>query len=213
MLWGYLLRYSSTSSHVAFYSPTAALQSGTASYAVSPNVVIVIGGLTDGLWALKYVPPLIDGATVAGWDVVQFTMSSSYEGFGTGSLQRDSDELDLLLDSLASQLKSRCGEEKRLRCVLVGHSTGYQDAVWFLRHGRNRANIAGVVLQGSLSDREFAYHHDPRTSEWVKLSSEMIKEKRQDELMPREAFFVPITAYRFHSLTSRFVCIYLRALI
>lgn len=57
-------------------------------------------------------------------------MSSSYTGFGHCTLQTDCDDLDKLLNYLEQQ-------EGTEAVGMVGHSTGCQDAVYFLKHGKH----------------------------------------------------------------------------
>lgn len=104
-------------------------------------------------------------------------------GYGTSSLRQDVQELDELLDYLlnsndsqaeqprasiaagtpqerqSSQTATNAATEKRRKnnVILIGHSTGCQDAVFYMKHGRPdlRAAIGGVVLQAPVSDREW----------------------------------------------------------
>ncbi|CAM9332539.1 unnamed protein product, partial [Phaeothamnion confervicola] len=85
--------------------------------------------------------------------------------------------------------------------VLVGHSTGCQDAVTYLRLGRHRALIRGVVLQAPTSDREEAAPR-PETAGLVAAARAMRDAGRAEELMPRAAGPAPITASRFLSLAA-----------
>ncbi|KAK8643583.1 hypothetical protein V6N13_012871 [Hibiscus sabdariffa] len=50
--------------------------------------VIFIGGLTDGFLATKYLEPLAIVLDNEKWSLVQLLMSSSYNGYGTSSLQQ-----------------------------------------------------------------------------------------------------------------------------
>jgi hypothetical protein len=55
--------------------------------------VVYLGGLTDGLLACPYVEALGEVCHQRGWALVQPVLSSSYAGYGTGSLDRDTDEV------------------------------------------------------------------------------------------------------------------------
>ena len=54
---------------------------------------IYIGGLSDGLIPTPYTEPLEKACHALGWSLVQPILSSSYLGFGSGDLNRDSNEL------------------------------------------------------------------------------------------------------------------------
>uniref|UniRef100_A0A6N2KP57 Uncharacterized protein n=1 Tax=Salix viminalis TaxID=40686 RepID=A0A6N2KP57_SALVM len=60
------------------------------------------------------------------WSLVQLLMSSSYTGYGTSSLKQDASELDQLVSYLINKEDSE-------GVVLLGHSTGCQDIVHYMR--------------------------------------------------------------------------------
>jgi alpha-beta hydrolase superfamily lysophospholipase len=82
----------------------------------TPNAMVLLPGLTEGQLSLPWTTRIADTIAQRGWSTVHPTISSSYLGFGTGSLERDTSELDLLLDELVKQGKKHI--------MLVGHSTG-----------------------------------------------------------------------------------------
>ncbi|KAK2646905.1 hypothetical protein Ddye_022100 [Dipteronia dyeriana] len=158
--------------------------------------VIFVGGLTDGFMATEYLEPLAIALDNERWSLVQLLMSSSYTGYGTSSLQQDAKELDQLISYLINKEDSE-------GVVLLGHSTGCQDIVHYMRTNAacSRA-VRAAILQAPVSDREYKATL-PETAAMIDLASEMIKEGRKSEIMPREADpFAPITAYRYHSLCS-----------
>ena len=99
--------------------------------------------------------------------------------------------------------------------ILVGHSTGCQDIVHYLRHGSERTAINGFVLQAPVSDREAMYWFaqssasEDRTDtliDAIARADVMIAEGRGEELMPRDCIgceCIPTTARRFASLSGR----------
>lgn len=87
---------------------------------------ILIGGLSDGLLPTPYTPALEQACHKHGWSLVQPILSSSYLGFGNGDLDRDSRELGALMWYLSCH---RSGKE----FALVGHSTGCQNSIHFLK--------------------------------------------------------------------------------
>ncbi|KAK1563174.1 hypothetical protein Q3G72_023456 [Acer saccharum] len=158
--------------------------------------VIFVGGLTDGFMATEYLEPLAIALDKERWSLVQLLMSSSYTGYGTSSLQQDAKELDQLISYLINKEDSE-------GVVLLGHSTGCQDIVHYMRTNAacSRA-VRAAILQAPVSDREYKATL-PETAAMIDLASEMIKDGRKLEIMPREADpCAPITAYRYHSLCS-----------
>ncbi|CAM6095482.1 unnamed protein product [Calypogeia fissa] len=183
-LEGTLFRYGAKSVQVAFRSGEFKKQ------------VIFIGGLTDGLLATDYVVPLADALLDEKWSLVQPVLSSSYSGYGTSSLQQDSSELEQLLHYLID-------EEESEGVMLIGHSTGCQDIVHYLKKGSSGSRaVRGAILQAPVSDREYRASL-PETAQMLDLADSLIKVGRGQELMPREANpDAPITALRFRSLSG-----------
>ncbi|CAL5089369.1 unnamed protein product [Urochloa decumbens] len=158
--------------------------------------VIFIGGLTDGLLATDYLEPLSLALEVEKWSLVQPLLSSSYTGYGISSLEQDALELDQLISYLINKENSE-------GVILLGHSTGCQDIVHYMRTNFACSKaVSGVILQAPVSDREYRATL-PETAEMIDLAAKMISDGRGMDLMPREANpDAPITAYRYHSLCS-----------
>jgi predicted alpha/beta hydrolase family esterase len=120
--------------------------------------------------------------------------SGAYDGFGTGTLDRDCDEMEALVAHLAA--------EGVRTVVLAGHSTGSQDVIHYLTSSRRK--VAGGIMLSPASDREyFEKDHDALWVEQLALAEGMIAEGRGDQLMDdrmTEAFGARVTAYRLHSL-------------
>ncbi|KAL7177986.1 hypothetical protein ACSBR2_031192 [Camellia fascicularis] len=158
--------------------------------------VIFIGGLTDGFLATEYLEPLAIALDKEKWSLVQFLLSSSYSGYGISSLKQDAIELDQLINYLINKEDSE-------GVVLLGHSTGCQDIVYYMRTNAacSRA-VRAAIFQAPVSDREYLATL-PETAAMIDLASTMISEGRASELMPREANpDAPITASRYHSLCA-----------
>ena len=85
--------------------------------------------------------------------------------------------------------------------ALVGHSTGCQNSIHFLKHGDEDmvARTKSVALQAPVSDREHVMV-EPNYQENIGLARQMKKDGKGEEMMPRSAFWAPITASRFASL-------------
>ncbi|KAK9137185.1 hypothetical protein Sjap_007779 [Stephania japonica] len=112
------------------------------------------------------------------------------------SIYLDATELDQLIGYLINKEDSE-------GVVLLGHSTGCQDIVYYLRKNAacSRA-VRAAILQAPVSDREYRASL-PETAAMIDLASTMISEGRGIDLMPREANpDAPITAYRYHSLCA-----------
>ncbi|CAN0560401.1 unnamed protein product, partial [Laminaria digitata] len=81
--------------------------------------------------------------------------------------------------------------------LLIGHSTGCQDSVFYMQHGRPdlRAAVRGVVLQAPVSDREYIVLLPP-TEGQIAVARERLG---GNELMPIDTNEAPITPSRFLS--------------
>lgn len=182
-LTGQLFVYAANNNRVAFES-----------LPLSANKCILLGGLSDGLLPVPYVTALSELCTRQGWSLVQPLFSSSYTGFGIGSLDQDVIELDELIVYL--QQHRHC---QRVCCV--GHSTGCQDIVHYLKT-QQRHRLDGAVLQAPVSDREHA-SMSPEYEPNLQLAQEMRTTGQLDELMPRNSLWAPITVSRYLDLNER----------
>ena len=66
------------------------------------KVIIVIGGLTDGLLTIAFVPALAEALKELSYSVIQIQLTSSYKGWGTASLDTDVKEIKKLINFLKS---------------------------------------------------------------------------------------------------------------
>lgn len=129
-------------------------------------------------------------------------------GFGHGSLSRDTCEIGKLLDYLVVHHDAEY-------FALVGHSTGCQNSIHFLKHGDNDVHnnyiadaadtssrikrIKVVALQAPVSDRET----DQDNSKYIQHAQQLVSQNQGDEMMPRSSFWAPITASRYISLFDK----------
>ena len=173
------------------------------------NKCILLGGLSDGLMPVPYTVNLLEEACYDpkdSWSLIQPILSSSYLGFGHGSLDNDVAELGELISHLAEDREASC-------LAIVGHSTGTQDIVHFLKHGRPDlvAMVQAVALQAPVSDREAATvcdgachtrheEHMQDLNTHLAIAQKMRDENQSQEMMPRKAFWAPITAARYLDL-------------
>eukprot|EP00560_Eucampia_antarctica_P002745 CAMPEP_0197834650 /NCGR_PEP_ID=MMETSP1437-20131217/23192_1 /TAXON_ID=49252 ORGANISM="Eucampia antarctica, Strain CCMP1452" /NCGR_SAMPLE_ID=MMETSP1437 /ASSEMBLY_ACC=CAM_ASM_001096 /LENGTH=333 /DNA_ID=CAMNT_0043439511 /DNA_START=19 /DNA_END=1021 /DNA_ORIENTATION=- len=155
---------------------------------------ILLGGLSDGLIPTPYTQLLERACHEVGWDLVQPLTSSSYTGFGHGSLTRDTFELNALMEYLTHHRNADI-------FAIVGHSTGCQNSIHFLKHGHPHLlqKTKVVALQAPVSDREGAML-EPGYKENIKQAQMLVESGKAEEMMPRDAFWAPITAQRFISL-------------
>ncbi|KAJ4751613.1 UPF0613 protein PB24D3.06c [Rhynchospora pubera] len=183
-LKGALFKYGSNPAQVAFKTGDFTQQ------------VVFVGGLTDGLLATEYIEPLSIALENNNWSLVQPLLSSSYIGYGTSSLEQDALEIDQLINYLINNENSE-------GVILLGHSTGCQDIVHYMKTNFACSKaVRGVILQAPVSDREYRATL-PETPAMIDLAAKMITEGKGNELMPREAdSAAPITAYRYHSLCA-----------
>jgi pimeloyl-ACP methyl ester carboxylesterase len=206
------------------YAPNRVAFESSPSPLASSLKCVLLGGLSDGLFPVPYTTALADmcaqlhpesvADTSIKASLVQPILSSSYTGFGHGDLDRDVEELDELLDCLFAQRQAET-------IVLVGHSTGCQQIVHFLKQARHRTHIAAAVLQAPVSDREAATidpAHIPETTaandsisaylqqwhEFIETATQMKDRGRGAEMMPRAAFWAPISANRFYDLMVKY---------
>ncbi|RCK57834.1 hypothetical protein Cantr_06291 [Candida viswanathii] len=183
---------------------------------VSPNILIFIGGLGNGLLNVPYLPDLAKAASNFhskdgnSWNLVQVLLTSAYLGWGTSSLDRDIRELQSAIQYFRSE---RGGSRQKV--VIFGHSTGCQDVIRYLTKALYQeglpesAQVQGGILQAPVSDQEaFRQGRDQKKFQELvqKVHDEYISQGRGKEILPEEyrriAFNVPITAYRFYSLAG-----------
>lgn len=188
---GSLFQYSGNL--VAFESSPPPISSNVDSPA-SAQKCILLGGLSDGLIPTPYTASLEQACHLHGWSLVQPILSSSYLGFGNGDLDRDTSELQALLKYLTCHLN---GE----KYALVGHSTGCQNAIHFLKNGNEELvkRLKVVALQAPVSDRQHAMM-ESNYKQNIQIAQSLLDNGKHDEMMPRSAFWAPITARRFLDL-------------
>lgn len=152
---------------------------------------VLLGGLTDGLlptpWAISLADRLQNHST--GLVMPQLTSSGTF-GWALGSLERDAQEVQTLLQQLPQDRQY----------ILIGHSTGCQDVCAALKDTDVQTRTAAAILQAPVSDRP-SYTDRSLQDEALDL----VQSNKGDELMPRAAELqtddahiprVPITAYR-----------------
>ncbi|EGV64031.1 hypothetical protein PSN45_003886 [Yamadazyma tenuis] len=180
------------------------------------NVLLFIGGLTNGLLGVHYLPKLAEKVNTVDhdgdWVLVQGILSSAWSGWGQSSLKTDNEEIG----QIVSYLRSENGGNRQ-KIVLMGHSTGCQDTLRYLcdfsysKEFDESMEIDGGILQAPVSDREAIqeWYGSEYLEKLVKeCYDEYISKGLQEQTLPvkfsKVAFDTPITAYRFYSLYSRY---------
>lgn len=129
-----------------------------------------MGGLTDGFCTVPYVSELAAALEDTEWSLFSLLLSSSYNAFGVGSLDRDVEEIGhcvrYIRDLKADRLPGAPTQPGKI--VVMGHSTGSQDVLHYL-HSPNplpktamdiglqymhRPELDGAIMQAPVSDRE-----------------------------------------------------------
>uniref|UniRef100_A0A383WQ17 AB hydrolase-1 domain-containing protein n=1 Tax=Tetradesmus obliquus TaxID=3088 RepID=A0A383WQ17_TETOB len=188
---GTLFKYGPGSAHVAFKSPATAQHPRC----LGQLHLVLVGGLTDGLLFAPYREQLAAAAGGLGWSLVQAQLTSSYQGWGLSTLDQDASELRLLAQCLAEQHECSAW-------VLMGHSTGCQDAVRYVqRYRSDNSKLAGVILQAPVSDREYLSMY-PSWGQQLQQAQAMAADGRADDVLcrVREWDSAALTARRFLSL-------------
>ena len=164
------------------------------------NALVLIAGLGHGFMALAYTEPLSRALLAVDCSLVMVNLSSSWSQFGFRTLASDCEELEKHLTFLRSRFRFK-------KFVLLGHSTGAQDALYFMRHATCLIN--GIILQAGVSDREamtlepFASCVPPMLEEARKLESE----NKGEKILSDRLNGAPITATRYIIYYTCILCI------
>jgi pimeloyl-ACP methyl ester carboxylesterase len=197
---GQLFQYCSSPSLIAFESSPPSSLGQTLSQSTCNKKCILLGGLSDGPIPTPYTKQLEQSCHTQGWSLVQPILSSSYLGFGHGSLARDTNEIVQLLEYLIEHHNAE-------HFAFVGHSTGCQNSIHLLKYGRLDIiqRIKAVVLQAPVSDREslpLSSIYGCKHNEYIQHAQSLLAKGAGEEMMPRSVFWAPITANRYLSLFS-----------
>ena len=166
------------------------------------NTLIFLGGLFDGILTVPYVQEIVT-ALPSTWVLIEPVLSSSYRQFGIASLGEDVAQIAQVLEYL-QQLRPNG------KVVLLGHSTGSQQAMHYSIHpGSPRPQIDGVIFQASVSDRETLaslLSSDDYQSACA-IAQSYISEGRGEDVLPFKlttSLFqtAPMSARRWISLAS-----------
>lgn len=168
-----------------------AFESGCSS---SSRCLIFLGGLTDGFLSVPYLENLSVSLKDDDCSFIQVLFRSSNLQYGWHTLDDDIDDLQTLLDYLNKH-------RPNLRSILLmGHSTGCQDIIHYLRRGKAHPKITRVILQGPVSDRQYLSRLDS-TRDQLNFCRSHPEDQRQ--WLPRDLHDPPLTVERCRSLNER----------
>lgn len=192
--------------------------------------LIFVGGLTDGFCTVPYVSKLAKALENTEWSVFSVLLSSSYGGWGVGSLDRDVNELGqcvrFIRDLKAARQPGPPSSPGKI--AIMGHSTGSQDVLHYLYSPTNsdgleslaRPPLDGAILQAPASDREglqAIIADSLQPEELKKTYNELVELSRKkvsaggdiDDILPMDKTAelsypadTPLSARRFLSLVS-----------
>ncbi|ANB15780.1 hypothetical protein AWJ20_3424 [Sugiyamaella lignohabitans] len=192
-----------------YYSNLIAIEHYNIFEVAHDKIVIFLGGLGDGITTVPYVRHLAVELDKHGWGLVEILTTSSYTGWGTGSLVRDALEITKAI----RYFKSKTGGSKA-KIVVMGHSTGTQQTMYYLTQQystdtndlEKRPQIDGAILQAPCSDREAYELLNGRHvyEEYLKFAKEWVHRGNGNEVLPQrfaETFFnTSVNANRWVSL-------------
>ncbi|CZT03544.1 probable hydrolases or acyltransferases (alpha/beta hydrolase superfamily) [Rhynchosporium agropyri] len=140
--------------------------------APKPHALIFVGGLGDGLATTSYMVDLVSKLAPTPWSLFTLNLSSSYGQWGTGHLDRDTDELAECISYISAYKASQYAESQR-KVVVMGHSTGSQVVLHYLKSQNphqgtytfdkdlvhvQRPVLDGAIMQAPVSDRQAVHH-------------------------------------------------------
>ncbi|KAF7128313.1 hypothetical protein CNMCM5793_002855 [Aspergillus hiratsukae] len=133
-----------------------------------PHSVLFVGGLGDGLATTCYMADLAHALQPTEWSLFTLSLTSSYQSWGLGHLDRDTAEIALCLNYI-KEYKTEKFDGSGGKIVLMGHSTGSQCVLHYLSRPNpltgipafdpclehvKRIPLDGAIMQAPVSDRE-----------------------------------------------------------
>jgi pimeloyl-ACP methyl ester carboxylesterase len=191
-----------------------------------PNSLLFVGGLTDGLGTVPYVTTLAKALETTDWSLFHLVLTSSYKGWGLGSLDQDIEQIGQCVDYVR-RVKGASAPQSKV--VVMGHSTGSQDVLHYLiapnpvpqnstvgnanelTH-QPRPPLDGAIMQAPVSDRDSLLRGVRDVPELKATYDQLVDMARRQvpgEVLPLNLTTTlgfpsnnPINAYRFLSLAS-----------
>jgi len=74
----------------------------------------------------------------------------------------------------------------------------------YIKNGRYKSFLSGIILQGAVSDREYALYSKGKTilNKEIDIAKKLVQQGKGNYYMPPEVDEAPITADRFLSLNN-----------
>ncbi|KAL4906088.1 hypothetical protein BDW74DRAFT_138346 [Aspergillus multicolor] len=158
-----------------------------------PHSLLFIGGLTDGLYTVPYVQELAKALEPTDWSMFHLHLSTSYGGWGIGSLDRDVEEIGQCVNYVRNSKQKATDSNNAGKIVIMGHSTGSQDVLHYLSsanpsprnpnidgvHGLTRPVVDGAIMQAPVSDRESMLQTIKESSEAREAYDKLVRFARE----------------------------------
>lgn len=140
----------------------------TSSAAQQPHSILFVGGLGDGLATTSYTADVVRALQPTKWSLFTLNLTSSYQSWGLGHLDRDTDEIAQCLQYIHEYKTSKFGHGNG-KIILMGHSTGSQCVMHYLYRPNphttapifdpdlqhiTRRVLDGAIMQAPVSDRQ-----------------------------------------------------------
>ncbi|KAJ9151329.1 Esterase [Pleurostoma richardsiae] len=180
------------------YTETLVTFEYTSSTIRQPHSVLFVGGLGDGLATTSYMVDIVHALQPTEWSIFTLNLTSSYQSWGLGHLDRDTDEIAQCLQYIKEYKTAKFGAGN---IVLMGHSTGSQCVLHYLYRPNphtstpafdselehvKRPVLDGAIMQAPVSDRE-AIHWVLHEGMGGKSPSELQEVYKKLEAMAKEA--------------------------
>ncbi|PWY86824.1 putative siderophore biosynthesis lipase/esterase [Aspergillus heteromorphus CBS 117.55] len=148
------------------YTETLTTFEYTSAAARQPHSILFVGGLGDGLATTSYMADVVRALQKTEWSLFSLNLTSSYQSWGLGHLDRDTDEIAQCIRYIKDYKTEKYGNGK---IVLMGHSTGSQCVMHYLYRPNphtsvpafdpwlehvKRLPLDGAIMQAPVSDRE-----------------------------------------------------------
>lgn len=177
----------------------------TSSAVHKPHSILFIGGLGDGLATTSYMSDLEKALRPTEWSLFTLNVTSSYQAWGLGHLDRDTNEIAQCVHYIKDYKADKFGGGK---VVLMGHSTGSQCLLHYLYRPNphtsipvfdsdlehiKRLPVDGAIMQAPVSDRQaihWVLHHGigGRTPSEVRAVYERLEAMAKDAI-PHDKLF------------------------
>ncbi|GJN83079.1 hypothetical protein PLIIFM63780_006625 [Purpureocillium lilacinum] len=149
------------------YTETLVTFEYTTSAVSQPHSILFVGGLGDGPATTSYLADVVKGLQPTQWSLFTLALTSSYQSWGLGHLDRDTDEIAQCVRYIQDYKTSKYGAAGKI--VLMGHSSGSQCVLHYLSRPNphtskpsfdadlehvERPVLDGAIMQAPVSDRE-----------------------------------------------------------